>query len=161
MEKNTSKYGFPKDWLILIKSVNIPVKKPWSKFSSGSCAKNIYGDVPGWTKHANHTNHHKIPDKKQPMVMPSVFCFFFCSHSVESVSVINLYGRLMNLMVHFMVIRCFSSFYVTPVERTRKFCVLHRCIQAKFLIKHRKTRPKLNNWKFSKFDGSECKKYYY
>ena len=53
----------------------------------------------------------KCHTKEQLMIKPVVSGFFFYSHSMESLSAINLYGQLMTLMVF---VRSTNDFYVFP-----------------------------------------------
>ena len=57
--------------------------------------------------------------------MPLVFCSFFYGHSMESLSAINLYGQLMNLMVLCIVIQCFSRFSIMALYETPVFALWH------------------------------------
>ena len=79
----------------------------------------------GFTWHANHTMHHKLPyKKKQLILMLLVSCSFFYGHSMEFLSA--FYGQLITFMLFFcMVIQWFSCFSRTFFEEQLSISYLH------------------------------------
>ena len=70
--------------------------------------------LPGLTWHANPTLHHKLPNKKQPMVMPLASCFFLWSYYSKSVGhelVWPANNSIRTLFGHPMIFMFFLNFF--------------------------------------------------
>ena len=71
--------------------------------------------------------------KKQLMVIPSVTCFFFYIHSMESLSTIKLYAQLKTLSLFCMVIQWFSCFSGISFDKKLPISYLYSSDQCKGL----------------------------